>query len=47
MAPYSELEQIRKKIDTEYSSSRISAISDKEMTTWIEEAFGDEMLISP
>ena len=40
------VEQMRKRIEAEYSSSRISAISDKEMTTWIEEAFGDKMPLS-
>jgi len=32
---------IKDKIDAEYKANRVSAISDEEMTAWIEEAFGD------
>jgi len=35
---------IRDKIDAEYKADRVSAISDEEMTAWIKEAFGADLL---
>lgn len=35
--------QIRDKINAEYASDRVSAISDKEMFDWIRNAFGDNL----
>ena len=35
--------KIKDKIDAEYSSDRVSAISDDEMTAWIVEIFGDNL----
>lgn len=34
---------IKDKIDNEYTADRVSAISDKEMDTWIKEVFGDNL----
>ena len=34
---------IKDLIDAEYSAERVSAISDEEMTVWIEKAFGDDL----
>ena len=34
---------IKDKIDAEYASDRVSAVSDEEMAVWITEAFGDKM----
>jgi isopropylmalate/homocitrate/citramalate synthase len=35
--------RIKDKIEAEYRADRVSAISDKEMTVWIEEAFGADL----
>jgi len=35
--------KIKDRIDAEYKANRVSAISDEEMTTWIKEAFGDNL----
>ena len=35
--------KIKDRIDAEYSSDRVSAISDKEMFDWVREAFGDDL----
>ncbi len=35
--------KIKDRIDAEYKANRVSAISDEEMTTWIKEAFGDDL----
>jgi len=35
--------KIKDKVDAEYASDRISAISDEEMFKWVEEAFGDDL----
>ena len=35
--------KIKDKIDAEYTADRVSAISDKEMTAWTEEVFGDKL----
>ena len=37
------VEKLKDKIDTEYSDSRVSAISDEEMTAWIEEVFDNNL----
>lgn len=34
---------IKDRIDAEYSDSRVSAISDEEMTIWVKEAFGKNL----
>ncbi len=34
---------IKDKIDAEYTADRVSAISDEEMTAWIEQAFGSDL----
>jgi len=34
---------IKDKIDAEYETERVSAISDSEMIEWVEQAFGDEL----
>ena len=34
---------IKNNVDAEYAADRVSAISDKEMVKWIEEAFGDSL----
>ena len=36
--------KIKDLIDAEYAADRVSAISDEEMTAWMEELFGDEFL---
>jgi len=35
--------KIKDKVDAEYASDRISAISDEEMFKWVEETFGDDL----
>ena len=35
--------KIKDKIDAEYASDRVSAISDDEMTAWLTEVFGDNI----
>ena len=35
--------KIKDYIDAEYTVDRVSAISDDEMTAWMEELFGDEL----
>ena len=35
--------QIKDRIDSEYTSDRVSSISDAEMTEWIKDAFGDDI----
>jgi isopropylmalate/homocitrate/citramalate synthase len=35
--------KIKDKVDAEYASDRVSAISDKEMFQWVKEAFGDDL----
>jgi len=37
------IEKIKEKIDAEYETDRVSAISDQEMFKWTEEVFGDEL----
>ena len=34
---------VKDRIDAEYSDSRVSAVSDEEMTAWVEKAFGKNM----
>ncbi|MHC4843451.1 MAG: 2-isopropylmalate synthase [Planctomycetota bacterium] len=35
--------KIKDKVDAEYASDRVSAISDEEMSKWVKEAFGDDL----
>jgi len=35
--------KIKDKVDAEYASDRVSAISDEEMLAWVKEAFGDDL----
>ncbi len=35
--------KVKDKIDAEYTNSRVSAISDKEMFSWVREAFGENL----
>lgn len=37
------VEKLRDKIDAEYSDSRVSVISDEEMTAWVEEVFDNNL----
>jgi isopropylmalate/homocitrate/citramalate synthase len=35
--------KIKDKVDAQYASDRVSAISDEEMSKWVKEAFGDDL----
>jgi hypothetical protein len=35
--------KIKDKIDAEYTADRVSAISDEEMFTWVQDVFGEDL----